>query len=94
VGPPSDGIAALVLGSGRAFIAVPRDRPFDEQDAKADRLQALGLAVVIRGWPSADRWPALLEQAAARPGQGGMALVSGSARRTASWLVATARSAL
>jgi predicted glycosyltransferase len=52
-----------VIAAGRPFICLPQARPFDEQFAKARRLQALQAAVVIQAWPNAEDWPGLLARA-------------------------------
>jgi hypothetical protein len=63
IGHPGDGLVSAVIATGRPFICLPQPRPFDEQIVKASRLEALGVAVVLRTWPSAAAWPGLLERA-------------------------------
>ncbi len=56
---------AEIAAARRPAVLVPGDRPFGEQHATAAALRALGLpALVLDGWPTADRWPALLSRAA------------------------------
>jgi hypothetical protein len=63
IGHPGDGLVNAVIATQRPFICLPQPRPFDEQIAKARRLEALGVAVMIETWPSAAAWPALLQRA-------------------------------
>lgn len=56
---------AEVAAARRPAVVVPQPRPHDEQQHVADALDAAGLAVVARGWPAPDAWPALLERATA-----------------------------
>jgi UDP-N-acetylglucosamine:LPS N-acetylglucosamine transferase len=63
VGPPGNGVVALVARTGVPYVALPCERPFDEQHAHADRLEAAGVAVVRRSWPTAGEWPAVLDAA-------------------------------
>jgi hypothetical protein len=41
---------------------VPQPRPFDEQVVTGRALARAGLAVVEPVWPSAERWPEVLER--------------------------------
>lgn len=76
--------AALVR---RPFVCIPEERPFDEQQRKADRLRALDAAEVHRTWPPAADWPDVLARAGRRGGGALGALVDGrAAERTAGWL--------
>lgn len=61
-------LLADVAAARRPAIVLPQARPFDEQHATAAVLDRAGLATVVRRWPRADEWPALLQQAAARDG--------------------------
>ncbi|HST39165.1 MAG TPA: glycosyltransferase [Conexibacter sp.] len=61
-------LLADVAAARRPAIVLPQARPFDEQHATADVLDRAGLATVLRRWPRADEWPALLQRAAARDG--------------------------
>lgn len=63
IGQPGDGLVSAILATRRPFICLPQQRPFDEQLAKAKRLEALGLAVRLETWPQPAAWPGLLQQA-------------------------------
>jgi len=63
VGGGGDGVVAEVAALGKRFLCLPEPRPFDEQGAKARRLEALGAAAVRDGWPEAAEWPGLLARA-------------------------------
>lgn len=92
VGAAGDGLVNAVIAIGRRFICLPEPRPFDEQIAKANRLAALGAAIVIERWPDASDWPLLL--AAARdldPGVLSRLHDRDGARHAADFLIATAQ---
>lgn len=61
---------ADVAAARRPAVVVPQERPHGEQHATARALDRLGLAVVAERWPEPGAWPALLERAAARGGDG------------------------
>lgn len=63
VGAAGDGLVSAVLAHNRPFVCIPESRPFDEQVAKAERLAALGAAVVTRHRPEPEQWPRLLAEA-------------------------------
>lgn len=63
VGAAGDGLVANLAANPRPFICIPETRPFSEQKAKAVRLQHLGAAVVIDGWPVPSRWRSVIEAA-------------------------------
>ena len=63
VGAAGDGLVGAVIAARKRFVCIPEPRPFDEQTSKADRLSALGAAVVVNAWPEPERWPALFQQA-------------------------------
>jgi len=63
IGHPGDGLVNAVIATRRPFICLPQPRPFDEQFVKAKRLEALGVAVVLKAWPEAAAWPGLLVRA-------------------------------
>ncbi|MEW2166656.1 glycosyltransferase [Streptomyces sp. NPDC007084] len=54
----------------RPAVVVPQERPFGEQTATGRALTRGRLAVVTPGWPEAEAWPGLLEQARALGGDG------------------------
>jgi len=60
VGAAGDGLVSAVLAHRRPFVCMPESRPFDEQVAKAERLAALGAAVVLSRWPAPEEWPDVL----------------------------------
>jgi predicted glycosyltransferase len=64
IGSAGDSLVAEVASLGCRYIAVAEARPFDEQRQQAARLDALGLAIGLAGWPAAEAWPALLGRAA------------------------------
>ncbi len=65
VGAAGDGLVSAVLAAARPFLCLPQPRPFDEQHAKAARLQALGAAITLPAWPEPGAWPALIDRAMA-----------------------------
>lgn len=64
IGSAGDSLVAEVASLGCRYIAIAEARPFDEQHQQAARLQTLGLAIGLPGWPPPDAWPALLARAA------------------------------
>ncbi|SHH09311.1 Predicted glycosyl transferase [Jatrophihabitans endophyticus] len=82
---------AEVSAARRAAVVLPQSRPFAEQHATAAALDDAGLAVVLPGWPAAERWPAVLAAARERGGAGWARWNDGSgARRFAACLARTA----
>ncbi|MBJ6121707.1 glycosyltransferase [Sphingomonas mollis] len=65
VGAAGDGIVSAVLQSGKPFVCIPEDRPFDEQRSKARGLAASAAAVVCPSIPEPDAWAQLIGQAEA-----------------------------
>lgn len=65
IGSAGDGVVGEVASLGCRYVAIAESRPFDEQRQQARRLNALGLAVGLQGWPNAEHWPQLLAQARA-----------------------------
>jgi len=63
IGHAGDGLVNAVIATGRPFICLPQPRPFDEQMVKANRLEALGVAIILEAWPPATAWPGLLRRA-------------------------------
>ena len=64
VGSASDSLVGEAASLGCRYIAVAEDRPFDEQQLQARRLNELGVAIGLeQGWLPAARWPALLDEA-------------------------------
>jgi predicted glycosyltransferase len=91
VGGAGGGLMAEIAALGKRFLCLPEDRPFDEQRAKAARLEALGAAVVRQAWPTAAEWPALLAEARGLDPARIAALYDPDAlRRTAAFLDAAA----
>lgn len=68
IGSCGSGVVGAVLAADRPFIAMPQSRPYDEQASTARALAALGAAIVLEGWPEADRWPNLLDAARSQTG--------------------------
>jgi len=85
-------IAALAAADAAAVI-VPQERPFAEQRETAGVLEAAGLAVVSASWPEADRWPDLLDRAAALTPRWERWQVAGAAQRAAAAIHRSARAA-
>ena len=75
-------VADLAASRARAVI-VPQWRPFDEQLETARALGRAGLAVVEPIWPSAERWPEVLESARAREADWSRWEACGAAERAA-----------
>jgi len=87
VGAAGDGLVNAVIAARKPFICLPEPRPFAEQYSKAERLGALGAAIVCREAPKANAWPGLV--AAARrvdPAVLASLDVRDGARRVAEWL--------
>lgn len=61
---------ADVACAARPAVVVAQSRPHAEQEATARAVDRLGIAPGVLGWPPADRWPDLLEQAHTRGGAG------------------------
>lgn len=71
VGPSGGGLVADVAAAGTPFLALPQERPFDEQVELSRLLRRVDVAEVARRWPSVRSWPRLLDRVAARaPGSG------------------------
>jgi hypothetical protein len=87
IGAAGDGLVGSVLAAGRPFLCLPEPRPYDEQEAKARRLQALGAAVVHMGWPQQAEWPNLIARALALNPQDQWALTDpDGAGRAGAWI--------
>lgn len=56
------GTVAEVAAARRPAVVLPQDRPFDEQHALAGGLAGGAPVEVVDRWPSADRWPDLLDR--------------------------------
>jgi len=66
IGAAGDGVVSAVLSARRPFICLPEPRPFDEQASKANRLAAVGAAIVRHDWPHSQEWPGLIGRAIAQ----------------------------
>jgi hypothetical protein len=55
---------AEIAAAGRPAIIIAQERPHDEQRTTARALERAGIAVVCEQWPSAAKWPTVLEEAA------------------------------
>ncbi|WP_375409432.1 glycosyltransferase [uncultured Methylobacterium sp.] len=60
VGTGGDGVVAAVAAGAKRFVCIPEPRPFEEQVAKARRLDALGAAILCEAWPGAEAWPGVI----------------------------------
>lgn len=60
VGTGGDGVVAAVAAGAKRFVCIPEPRPFEEQVAKARRLDALGAAILCETWPGAEVWPGVI----------------------------------
>lgn len=63
IGSAGDSLVAEAASLGCRYIAIAEERPFDEQLQQARRLEQLGVAIGLEGWPEASRWPSLLARA-------------------------------
>jgi hypothetical protein len=63
IGGAGDGVVGAVLAARRPFMAIPEQRPFDEQVQKARALQHAGAAVALEKWPEAGQWDAVFASA-------------------------------
>ena len=61
---------ADVASARRPAVVVAQRRPHGEQEATARAVRRLGIAQGLSGWPSAEEWPQLLDDAHTRGGQG------------------------
>jgi hypothetical protein len=87
IGGAGDGVVSAVLKERRPFICLPEPRPFDEQASKANRLAAVGGAIVRHDWPQPQEWPFLIGRAIAQNQQWPACLESESGpERVARWL--------
>ena len=95
IGSAGMALVGEVVSADRPFVVVPEPRPFGEQRSLAERLEAVGAAVVAPGWAERPRWGELIEAALALDPGAGAALAGppprGGARITARWLEATFR---
>ncbi|MCC4234128.1 glycosyltransferase [Sphingobium soli] len=66
IGAAGDGVVSAVLAARRPFICMPEPRPFAEQASKANRLAAVGGAIVRHDWPQPEEWLRLIGQAIAQ----------------------------
>ena len=66
VGSAGGNVVAEVAAARRAFVCLPQDRPFSEQEEQAAALARLGVAEVRASWPAAGAWPETLAAAEAR----------------------------
>lgn len=62
-------VVAEVAAARRPAVVVAQPRPFDEQEATAQAVDRLGVAVGLPRWPETHQWPALLDRALARGGE-------------------------
>ena len=69
--------------AGAKTILLPQERPFREQHATAQLLDAAGIAVAADAFPAAGEWPALLEQAESLDSRWPRWQTSGAAARAA-----------
>ena len=60
IGPAGDGLIAEVMAHGKPYICLPQKRPFNEQITKAQELERLGTALVIKKWPK--NWPKIIKK--------------------------------
>ncbi|SES17501.1 glycosyltransferase [Sphingobium sp. YR768] len=67
IGAAGDGLVGAVLAADRPFLCMPEERPYDEQQATALALDALGAAIMLETWPPPDQWPSLISRARALP---------------------------
>lgn len=58
-----DNAVAEVAAASRPAVVVAQDRPFREQHGTAAALRAAGICVALDTWPTAESWPALLDEA-------------------------------
>jgi hypothetical protein len=87
IGAAGDGVVSAVLAARRPFICLPEPRPFDEQASKADRLAAVGGAIVRHDWPQPYEWPRLIGGAIAQNHRWPACLEGESGpERVAAWL--------
>lgn len=87
IGAAGDGVVSAVLRARRPFICLPEPRPFDEQASKAERLAAVGAAIVRHDWPKPHEWPDLIGRAIEQNEQWPACLESESGpERVARWL--------
>lgn len=63
-------VVAEVAAARRPAVVVAQSRPHGEQRATSRVLDRLGIVHALDAWPSAHRWPLLLDDALLRGGQG------------------------
>lgn len=87
IGAAGDGVVSAVLAARRPFICMPELRPFDEQASKANRLAAVGGAIVRHDRPQPDEWLRLISLAIEQNQQWPVSLDGeGGPERVARWL--------
>ena len=52
-----------IAAAGTPYICIPEERPFREQESKAEALSRMNAALVLPYWPEPTQWPGLLERA-------------------------------
>lgn len=68
VGGAGDNTVAETAAARKPFVALPQDRPYDEQRHQATVLARANLAEWAEPWPDARGWAGLLDRAQARGG--------------------------
>ncbi|MGB3468626.1 MAG: hypothetical protein WBA74_25300 [Cyclobacteriaceae bacterium] len=63
VAPCSDNIASEIAYYGKPWICIPFERPFDEQNCKAEIFERENIAVVSTDWPNSSMITYLLHKA-------------------------------
>lgn len=82
---------ADVAAARAPAVVVSQQRPFGEQEATVRAVQRLGVATGHVGWPPAERWPGLLDDAVRRGGAAWERWSTGvGAQDAAAWLDALA----
>lgn len=61
---------AEVAAARRPAVVIAQRRPFGEQEATAEALTRLGVAIGLPVWPDPAQWPSLLERALRLGGEG------------------------
>lgn len=92
IGSSGDGLLANVIAANKPYICLPQKRPFDEQWAKARRLQEIGAAIVPQG--NKINWAKLVTQTLKKGGVMGLLQDGQDSAKAAQFILATAHGRL
>ncbi|MDN5249304.1 MAG: glycosyltransferase [Alphaproteobacteria bacterium] len=92
IGSSGDGLLANVISANKPYICLPQRRPFEEQWAKAKRLQEIGAAIVPQG--TTINWAELVTQTLNKGNLMGLLQDGQDAAKAAQFILTTAHGSL